>query len=367
MGTYIGINGITKNISKIYVGDENGIARLVKKGYIGVDGIAKLFWGTDESGENVIYDGTISSQYHAEYPASAHAGDYLLFVGGSSDAVDAFNSNLVRTDATVLTVSRYGLAGASTGDYAVFACGSKTGSSTGWGDTVNTVDAYSNSLVRSTPTAYPYKNYFLCGANVKNYAVFYAGNSSGQNAAYDNNLARITLATTANMRNATAVSNGEIALFAGGTPGSSATGMSSTVVKVDANLSRTTCTSLSKARAYLASAMAGGHFLIAGGGTANWGSGTPVDTVDAYDTNLVRSTITSLSVAKSMHSGATLGEFALFAGGSSNVTDMYDANLVRSTITPLTRSVANLCSGVIGKYALFTSNNKTMEVYKGTK
>lgn len=54
MGVYVGKNSdttgggyipVAKKVSKIYVGDENGIARLVKKAYVGVDGIAKLFWG----------------------------------------------------------------------------------------------------------------------------------------------------------------------------------------------------------------------------------------------------------------------------------------------------------------------------------
>ena len=54
-----------KNIKKVLAGDENKIARLAKKAYVGVDGIAKLFWGgidiPDEQLVNylMLYDGSL--------------------------------------------------------------------------------------------------------------------------------------------------------------------------------------------------------------------------------------------------------------------------------------------------------------------
>lgn len=54
-----------KNIKKVLAGDENKIARLAKKAYVGVDGVAKLFWdGIDIPEEQLVnylmlYDGSL--------------------------------------------------------------------------------------------------------------------------------------------------------------------------------------------------------------------------------------------------------------------------------------------------------------------
>lgn len=61
---YIGVNNISKNISKIYVGVD-GIAREIKKGYVGVDGIAKLFF-ISESGEIILPPSVGETSYTGE-------------------------------------------------------------------------------------------------------------------------------------------------------------------------------------------------------------------------------------------------------------------------------------------------------------
>ena len=73
--------------------------------------------------------------------AGASVGNYALFAGGKIDSsrysatVDAYDSSLTRSTPTVLSDSRSSLAGASVGNYALFAGG--------YGSTyVATVDAY---------------------------------------------------------------------------------------------------------------------------------------------------------------------------------------------------------------------------------
>ena len=69
MGAYVGINStpaggytpVAKKIKKIYVGDEKGIARLAKKAYVGVDGIAKLFWGSTQEEQEPVFLNYIES------------------------------------------------------------------------------------------------------------------------------------------------------------------------------------------------------------------------------------------------------------------------------------------------------------------
>ena len=138
--SYIGIDGKARQIKKWYIGIDSK-ARKVKKAYIGIGGVARPFM----SGEAEYY-GTISELSVArDSLAGATVGNYALFAGGrtgsSSSAstlstVDAYSSSLVRSTPTALSVSRNGLVGATVGNYALFA-GGTTGSAVR-----STVDAY---------------------------------------------------------------------------------------------------------------------------------------------------------------------------------------------------------------------------------
>ena len=74
-------------------------------------------------------------------------------------------TNLTYISASDLSLARRYLAGASVGNYALFAGG--------YGSTVySTVDAYNTSLTRSTPTALSTVRNLLAGASVGEYALF---------------------------------------------------------------------------------------------------------------------------------------------------------------------------------------------------
>ena len=106
--------------------------------------------------------------------AGASVGAYALFAGGypssgESNEVDAYDTSLTRSTPTALSVARSDLAGSSVGDYALFAGGyTSSGKS-------NVVDAYNTSLTRSTPTALSVARHELAGASVGNYALFAGG------------------------------------------------------------------------------------------------------------------------------------------------------------------------------------------------
>ena len=108
-GAYVGVDGVARKIKKGYVGVE-GVARKIKKAYIGVGGVARPFW----SGGELAYWGT----------------------------------------ATNLSVGRMDLAGASVGNYALFAGGNNSGNQ-------STVDAYNTSLTKFTPTSLSEARNFL--------------------------------------------------------------------------------------------------------------------------------------------------------------------------------------------------------------
>ncbi len=194
--------------------------------------------------------------------AGASVGNYALFAGGHdgsySDTVDAYNASLTRTTPTALSSVRRNLAGASVGNYALFAGGYG-------GSYRDTVDAYDASLTRTTPTALSSARDRLAGASVGNYA-----------------------------------------LFAGGYGGS----YRDTVDAYDASLTRTTPTAQSRVRDRLAGASVGNYALFAGGYVGSYR-----DTVDAYDASLTRTTPTALSSVRDTLAGASVGNYALFAGG----------------------------------------------------
>lgn len=322
---------------------------------------AKIFYLS----EIISHLNYISSTRHSTFAGSANVGNYLIFAGGGGNSsintatVEAFTANLTKTTAPSLSKARYGLYGAGNGSYAVFGGGAVTD----WQDAVNTVEAYNAQLVKSTPSALSGINYWGRGENVGQYVVLCAGNN-GYSAAYNTSLTRTTL-TTDRRRNLASNVNSAYAVFGGGTPGSSVSGMSDTIAAYNSNLTRTTATALSRARAYLASAKSGTNILFAGGGTNDWGGGSPVNTVDVYNESLVRTTTTTLSNINVSMTGASIDGYGIFMGGNSrNMSDMFDPNLVRTIIEPFYTQIGNSTSGVIGKYILFTTNSNNMEVYE---
>ena len=110
------------------------------------------------------------------YLAGASVGNYALFAGGYNSGykseVDAYDSSLTRSTPTGLSTARAYLAGASVGNYALFAGGNNSSNDS------SVVDAYDSSLTRSTPTGLSTRRNNLAGASVGNYALFAGGNNS---------------------------------------------------------------------------------------------------------------------------------------------------------------------------------------------
>jgi len=299
-----------------------------------------LFGGGQAIGSNVVdaYDTSLTRTIPTALSstrfnlAGASVGDYALFGGGYDggyrSTVDAYDASLTRTTPTVLSLARASLAAASVGDYALFG-GGYTGSHRA------TVDAYDTSLTRTIPTALSVARRFLAAASVGDYALFGGGrNYTNVVDAYDTSLTRTTptvLAATSGYLAAASV--GDYALFGGGYGGA----YRNTVSAYDTSLTRTTPTALSSARAYLVGASVEGYALFGGG------SG-PSSVVDAYDTSLTRTIPTALSAGRDFLAAASVGDYALFGGGLtySNVVDAYDTSLTRTTPTALSSARKDL-------------------------
>lgn len=252
-------------------------------------------------------------------------------IGGAFTRVDYNIANtglpLTRVNPTALSVARRELAGASIGNFALFAGGFSTGGVSA------VVDAYDTSLVRSTPTALSVAREKLIGASVGGYALF-AGGTTGAISnvvdAYNTSLVRTTPQILSITRsNLAGASVGNYALFAGGTTGA----VSNVVDAYDTSLVRSTPTALSLARYLLAGASNSSNAVFAGG----FAAGGVSNAVDSYNSSLVRSSSSFLSPARFELSGASIGTRAIFAGGTdasnnylTNV-DVFDTTMTKTT------------------------------------
>ena len=339
------IDGVTETVT-------GEVARKVKKGYVGVGGVARPFFSAEAGLE---YYGTVTPLSEARfYLAATTVGNYALFGGGEADAgysntVDAYDYNLTRSVPTTLITGRYQLAATTVRNYALFGGGSPTSSFR------DTVVAYNSNLTRRQPEPLLIPREALAATTVGNYALFGGGfyaNETDHVDAYSSALSLSTPTALSEARQQLAATTvGNYALFGGGY----ASGYSiSTVDAYDNNLTKSTPTTLSIARNNLAATSVGNYALFGGGIGGVYYS----NAVDAYDNTLTRSTPIVLSVARAYLAATTVGNYALFGGGNTDFepysayVDVYDKNLTRSTNTNLTAR-KNFAATTVGKYALF--------------
>lgn len=157
--------------------------------------------------------------------AGVSFGNYALFGGGKGKStayyskVDCFDSSLTTTLITDLSVGRFFLAAAKTGDqHALFAGGTSNDYNKGYSKT--TVDAFDQSLVRTNAPDLSKARHYISGASVDQFALF-AGGYDGSSRfdtveSYDSSLTKkieTTLPTTKSGMCGTSV--GDYALFGG--------------------------------------------------------------------------------------------------------------------------------------------------------
>ena len=376
-GAYVGVGGVARKIKKGYVGVD-GKARKIKKAYIGVGGVARPCWG----GEELKYYGVVThlSEGRASLAATT-VGGYALFGGGEAGdfvpntAVDAYTTSLVHSTPAPLSCSRESFAATTVGNYALFGGGD--------GGAGGPVDAYTTSLVHSTTASRTEGRSDLAATTVGGYALFGGGSSSRTVEAYTESLVLSNATSLSSARDGLAATTvGGYALFGGG--GDGAAMAEGTVDAYTTSLVRSTPAPLSEERDDLAATTVGGYALFGGGlykGSAPRAS-TYISfsgTVDAYTTSLVRSTATSLSSAREGLAATTVGGYALFGGGFyeggsaratgaaySATVDAYTTSLVHSTTTSLSEGRGKLAATTVGGYALFGGGDYNSGALPGT-
>lgn len=214
----------------------------------------------------------------------------------------------------------------------------------------------------------------VAGASVGNYAIF-AGGDDGQSDqfnytdgvnAYDSSLTARNIAqlsfSSAIDKHRSGMLSGVInnkAVFAGGyylyKPlfGKAKVIRCDEAISYDTSLTQTQLTDLSSAKCNCATANTTNHLIFAG-----WVNNTNSNTTDAYDNSLTRSTITALGTARYYIAGASIGEYAIFAGGKDDSTsyslvECYDSALTKHTLENLSAIRTNFQGASFAGYAVF--------------
>lgn len=351
------------------------VAHKIKKAYIGIGGVARPCW----SGGELAYYGTITALNQARYKlAAASLTNYALFAGGYASAgvtktVDAYNESLVRST-TNLTAARQNLAGASLGSYVIFGGGDSGGG------VFNRLDGFDTSLTNKQASLLPSYHTGLAAASIGSYVIFAGGREDTSEStpdvlnrarAFNSSLTANTNISNLNARASefAATTIGAYALFGGGRYSST---LQTSVTSYTASLTRGTPTALSLGRYYLRATTVGDYALFVGGCK---NSSTSYDTVDVYDSALTRTTATALSQKRHAVAATSIGTFAIIASGLSGssmtkVVDVYDTSLTRTTPTALSEYLPYPAATSIGNYALIAGWNypagdttKTVEAY----
>ena len=279
------------------------------------------------------------------YMASATAGTLSIYAGGydgsnAKNTVEAYNESLSVSTATNLPATAVGCAGASVSGVAIFGGGGTIVN--GRGTQRNNVVSYNSALTQSTAASgLSVARVVLGAATVGDYVVFAGGTSGGYDGesvkttvdAYTSSLVRSTPASALSEARCQlgGASTGKWAVFAGGTSNGIVTGTKYANVDAynSALVKASSVGSLSVARMRFASVSLKGFVIFAGGMT---GSSSYSSTVDAYDEDLIKvdTSTMALSVARCYLAGADIGNYALFAGGytgsNSKVVDVYQVS-----------------------------------------
>lgn len=304
-GIRVGVGGV-KTSKKVWVG-VGGVARKVRKVFAGIGGVVKLLFSSGISITEAPLNVDLSRI------GAAGAGNYAVFAGGRPDyfstsvrdTVYAYNQSLVRSTPAVLGRGRMQVSGLSFSGCAFFPYGSTSAP-------VSNIDAYNASLVRVLSTESVGSRYYMA-----------------------------------------ATCNSSHAILAGGYQ-SSKTNPTNQVEAFNTSFTRLSPKSMSYRQYGQAATTINEDMLIAGGKDKN---GDGFDGVLRFNSSLVISTLSPLSVARGSLGACVVGDYALFIGGdftgNNQSVDAYSKSFVRTTLTPLTygRSEAQ-CATINNEFAV---------------
>lgn len=360
------------------IGNEiKSVAYKVKKGYVGIGGVARPFFG---EGIPMYYGRATDITVDRTCMSGVTMGSYALFVGGlrsvnysddtPSNSIDIYDNKLVHTTNT-LSGSRYRMAGVGMTDWSLFA-GGKTGAdeNTNCSATVYKID---NNFVKTVAsTGLTTAVWAVAGSSVGDYALVAGGRTNTRSgvvsnvAAYNKSLTKTVVSslTTANAFMAGCRLNDNLVIFGGGNK-------ESKINSYNSSLTQGASSQTFYDNKNMGTAVLNGKAVYAGGYN-NDGTGKPQ--VYLFDSSLTRSEVSTGLIKGRPAAGVTMDDYILFGGGYYGTTagawqcDIYDKSLTRTNPTEdLGRvgisSISYVPSGAnVGNYALFTG-----DYYKWTR
>lgn len=354
--TYVGVGGIARKVRNIYVG-VNGVARKVKKVYVGVGGVARPCFSL----EPVDYYGTATPMSTAKYGhLAAVLPNYAIFgegLGTIEKTVDAYSTSLTRSSPTPFSGPRRSYGSASIGNYALFGGGADSVIFSYETIYRDSVDSYDVSLTHGSPTPLRNSKGSLSATSVGNHALFGGGRTNekayDEFDAYDTALTRSAAASFGvGIADQAAATVGNYALFGGGYSSS----YSSAVRAISTLLTRVSVNDFSVPSRWPAATSIGDYVLFAGGCN---GDGD-LNLTWAYDTALTRSMPVTLSIPMGLPNATTLKNYALICDWSEKgggAIDVFNELLVRTSILQLSVGRNQTAAAAIGNYALFAGGN----------
>lgn len=339
-----------------------GIARKIKKAYIGIGNVARPCFGMGK----LAYYGAITKMAKGESSmAHANVGKYVLFGYGSkatmtSGYINAYDRSLTYSN-PASTGTRRQVGAASIGKHALFAGGWEPGP-----DYHNMVHAYNESLTQTRPPDLPYYVDGISGAANRKYAIFASGtryySSSGSSAgintyifAYNESLTVQTLSQSYPRRNSFGVSFGEYAIFGGGYSYNSSgdsTIYSKTLYVFDDSLTITTINLTTELKGHRDTNTATEKYAIFAGINGK--------TTEAINKDLTVLTAPDLDIVTPINSGGAtaLGDYALifttyYNGNYYYYKNFYDSSLSKvTTVTGSPSFKPYFSCGSVGKFAI---------------
>lgn len=319
---------------------------------------------------HIKYFGTITPlSVSRTYLASASGNSHALFVGGTyrsgytdtnqSTCVDAYSESLVHTTPTPISIGVRSLAGTMAGNYFVFAGGYYTGSNTNIRSVQSIAYAYNDSSLTfsSDIEVINYPRYSLGAAKIGKYALlaggtYQYGNSSQSRADvdyYDDELTHGTANDLSIGGTTVGAENDNYAIFFS----------RQNATAYNKALSRTIIPQFPTVFPTDAGAARAGSYVMVANGTAAY----------AYDLFLTRVSCEPLSTSRISPACTTLKNFAIFANSSSGESstsqvDVYDLYLTHTTVEDIPQSISSGTASAIGKYALITGGGSAVYAYQ---
>lgn len=298
---------VAREVEEIDIGVDN-ITRFVEKGYVGIGGVARVFWSV----EGFEYYGAITPlDVGRYYMASGSLKDYAVFVGGGySDGEkevqyyggEAYTAALTKVSTPVLEggINKGGVVG--TGDYLIF-----PGSYNGNAQVKSGFIALDNGLTSFVPKAFLLPYIYPVGASVGEFGLlmaYYPDSSNPLGIVFS-----ISSDLTYNYFQSAVVD----------------------YVRMGASTKN--------------------HALFAGGymGTT---------TMEAYDADLVCINAPEIGAARLMGTGGSISGCAVFAGGFSTLgfetmVEVYDENLTKFRIDDISAETHEMLSASTENHLVF--------------